>query len=287
MGTTMLNIMYVIILISSCTRQDTVVDKGKLLGNDYRLFQNTPAWDLTKAVEDDDLEKIKTEIQKNKNLLVFREPKFGQSMLALAVKNKNYLSAKMLLELGADPNMQDLDTGESPTMAAADLGVNGVDADSRFLKLLLKFRGDPNAVEKDGQHNLGNTPLIIACENSNLEYVKILVEAGANINFVTKDNGTALEAAVTSAGIIDNPDIVIYLIKKGADYKQPLFTRNNGERFYITDNMREWRFDLGSDEYKKKMWLVDFLKGQGMDYRKTKIPEQFKGDYSKEYLEKY
>ena len=81
--------------------------------------------------------------------------------------------------------------------------------------------------------------------------------------------------------------IAIYLIKKGADYKYSFLIRNNGEKVYITDAMRDWRFDLGSDAYKKKMWLVDFLKKNGMDYWKTKIPEQFLNDYPKEYLEKY
>lgn len=269
------------------TNNDSVVNKNKLLGNDYRLFQNTIAWELTKAVKDGDTTKIKEEVKKNKSLLAYREPRFGQSLLQLAVKNANYDSVKILLELGADPNMQDLYNGESPTMAAADIGVNGAGADSRFLKLLLKSGGNPNAVEKGGQHNLGYTPLIIACNNSNLEYVEVLVEAGANVNFTTEDNETALEAAVNSAGIIDDPDIAIYLIKKGADYKYSFLIRNNGEKVYITDAMRDWRFDLGSDAYKKKMWLVDFLKKNGMDYWKTKIPEQFLNDYPKEYLEKY
>lgn len=29
-----------------------IVDKSELTGGDYRLFQNTPAWELAKAVED-------------------------------------------------------------------------------------------------------------------------------------------------------------------------------------------------------------------------------------------
>jgi len=271
----------------AATNKDIIVNKKELLAGDYRLFQSTPAWQLAKAVADSDTTKIKEQVNKNKSLLAFREPRFGQPLLTLAVRNTNYNSVKTLLELGADPNMQDLDHGESPTMAAADIGVNGAGADSRFLKLLLKFGGNPNAVEKGGQNNLGNTPLIIACENSNLEYVEILVEAGADVNFVTENNYTALQAAVTSAGIIDGPDIAIYLIKKGANYKYSFLIRNNGEKVYITDFMRDWLFDLGSDAYKKKMWLVDFLKKNDMDYRTTKIPEQYLKDYPKEYLEKY
>ncbi len=272
----------------AATNKDIIVDKKNLLGGDYRLFQNTPAWELTKAVRDEDTSKIKEQVNKDKSLLRFREPRFGQPLLTLAVTNKNYQSVKTLLELGADPNMQDLSHGESPLTASANIGITGVDADPRFLKLLLKYGGDPNASEKNQQKQEGYTPLIIACQNGNLDYVKILVDAGADVNAVSVYGDVPLEYACNAVGLTAKPDLVMYLIEKGADYKHVLYkTIPEGEKKYITDAMRYWRFDLGSDEYKKKMELVDFLKKNGMDYRKTKIPDEFIPDYPKEYLEKY
>jgi hypothetical protein len=189
--------------------------------------------------------------------------------------------------LGADPNMQDLEDGASPLMEAADIGTNGIDADPRFLKLLLKYGGDPNAVENGPLKQTKFTPLIVACRSGDLEYVKILIAAGANVNGLSGYGESPLEAACNEVETTENPDIVLYLIEKGADYKRVLYKTVDKENEYITDAMREWRFDLGSDAYKKKMQLVDFLKKNGMDYRKTKIPEEFIPDYSKEYLEKY
>jgi len=198
--------------------------------------------------------------------------------------NKNYQSVKTLLELGADPNMQDLYYGQSPLTASANIGINGVGADPRFLKLLLKYGGDPNAEEKGPQKHGRYTPLIVACSGGNLDYVKILVAAGAKINAITEYNASPLSEAMYS----ENPDLVIYLIEKGADYKRVFYkTIPEGENKYITDNLRYWRFELGSEDYKKKMRIVAFLKKNGMDYRKAKIPEQFVSDYSKEYLDKY
>jgi hypothetical protein len=85
-----------------------------------------------------------------------------------------------------------------------------------------------------------------------------------------------------------NPDIVIYLIQKGADYKRPLYPGIKGEdNYYITNGLREWRFDIGSNEYQKKMQIVDFLAKHGMFYSKTKTPERFLRLYDKQYLEKY
>lgn len=266
-----------------CTSRDTIVDKSKLLGADYRLFQDTPAWELAKAVQDGDTDKIKAEVNKNKKLLSFRKERWGSPLLKLAVYHTNYASVKTLLELGADPNMQDFNYGDSPLMMAAKIWVPTVGPDPIFLKILLKYGGDPNAIQQ-GPKKTKNTVLEIACEQGSLNYVKLLVDAGAKVNYV----GEYDDSALAIAAMLEHIDIVVYLIEKGADYKRILYkTVPEKENRYLTDAMREWRFDLGSDEYKKKMKLVEFLKKNGMDYRKTPIPEEFKSDYSKEYLDKY
>lgn len=45
-------------LLFSCSdlSREKIVDKSELTGRDYRLFQNTPAWELAKAVEDENSE---------------------------------------------------------------------------------------------------------------------------------------------------------------------------------------------------------------------------------------
>jgi hypothetical protein len=189
--------------------------------------------------------------------------------------------------------MPDLYEGATPLMEAAHIGSGGFNggadegAEPKFLKLLLKYGGDPNSEEK-GPRNHGNkvryTPLVLACEEGNLDYVKILVNAGANINYINEYGQNPLGSAVIAS---ESPDIVLYLIEKGADFKRPILKTVDGESEYITDGLRYWRFDIGSVEYKKKMQIVDFLKKQGMDYRKTEIPKEYLEDYPKEYLEKY
>ena len=42
-------------LLFSCINREKPVDKANLTGKDYRLFQNTPAWELAKAVQDEDI----------------------------------------------------------------------------------------------------------------------------------------------------------------------------------------------------------------------------------------
>src|SRR4051794_22025160 len=102
--------------------------------------------------------------------------------------------------------------------------------DSRILKLLLKNGANPNDMKdgdsmQKGERNYG-TPLTFACLSSVPEYVRILVDSGANINLVGKDGFSPLFAAMVSK----NPEIVLYLLKQGADYKRPLLTNVRGEK---------------------------------------------------------
>jgi hypothetical protein len=228
-------IIGILLMITGCTNRDTTIDRGKLLGNDYRLFQNTPAWELAKAVEDEDIDKIKEEVSKNKSLLSYREPRFGQPILMMAVMNKNYNSVKTLAELGADPNMQDNYEGSSPLMEAARIGGGGfvhTDDDPRYLELLIKHGGDVNEEEK-GPRKQGNavreTPLLIACDEGNLQYAKILVNAGANVNYVNEYGSNTLYGAI----VAENPDLVLYLLEKGADFKRPMYKTIDKEDIFI------------------------------------------------------
>jgi len=261
------------LFFTSCVNNDTTVNKDDLNGFDFRLFQGTPAWDLAKATEDENVDGIKREIQRNKSLVNYREPRFGQTLLQMAVKTLKFKSVEALVELGANPNIQDKYDGSSPVMEAAKINNEfSGGPDSRYLKLLLKHGGDPNAEEKTPRRNYNSTrktPLLNACSAGVLEYVKLLVEAGANVNY-TNEFG---ESALNSATLARKPDIVIYLLNKNADFKRPMMTIINPDPrvkkgtvvyVYITDELKKWRFKKGSPENKEQQQIIDFLKQHGM-----------------------
>ena len=59
----MSTLLLLVLLLSACINREIPVDKDKLLGDDYRLFQGMIAWDLAKAVQDQDISEIKYEVE--------------------------------------------------------------------------------------------------------------------------------------------------------------------------------------------------------------------------------
>jgi uncharacterized protein len=273
-------------LLISCTNRDTIVDKDKLLGYDYRLFQQTPVWKLTKAVWDENTDEMKKIVQEEKVDVNYQEDKYGKTLLMLTIVNRQLKSCKSLIELGANPNIPDKFDGSSAMIEAAEVEEYSKD-NTEFLKLLLAYDGNPNFVEvgkRREDNSTRNTPLIAACGDINevvspIYKVKLLVEAGADVNYMNEFKTTAL----TTAAIHDHYDVVFYLLENGADYQVPIFDRE-GKSIYLWDYLREVLFPLDSKKYNQKMQVVNFLKRKGIDYRKLPIPNSIENEIKKNYL---
>jgi hypothetical protein len=263
--------------LSSCSS-----GQEEILGANIRLYENSHAWELAKAVEKEDIHRIKELCQKDASLVHYQETRFGQSLLEWAVYTDRFQSAKTLAEMGANPNKQSYD-GTSAFIHACDKNET-----SDYVNLLLQYGADPNAIAQPKTGAVENvqqlkTPLIAAA-GSNLESVKLLIEAGADFNYSNEQYQSALHEACNFKKV----DIIKYLvIEKGADFKRPLMRTIKGDSLYLTDLLRNMTFKLESDSYKVKMEVVEFLKDRGMNYWETEIPQHLYSNYPKEYLEKY
>lgn len=289
-------------LLLSCSNRDKPVDKSHLTGRDYRLFQNTPAWDLAKAVQDEDVNEIDKIVTKNFTLINYVEPKYGNTLLQLTIMNQQMKSFKALLERKADVSIHNSFDGTSALIVACRLK----DYDIKFAQMLIEYGANVNDVET-GERRNGNstrfTPLIEASQSGILDLVKLLISKGANINYINEFNQSALSESV----IQEKYEVSLYLLQNGANYKQPIFYRpdysvpserqdpnDKGKPMYLSDVLREDFSDFDTDEYKYKMQIVDFLMSQGIDYRAAPIPDYIRKkaqeEYPKtwkEYLDKY
>lgn len=269
-----------ICLITSCYNRDKKVDKSQLIGMDYRLFQDCPAWELAKAVEDGNVKDIETQVKERKVPVDFREERFGHTLLMMAVMNENAKSVEALLKLGADPNAHENDGRNTPVILASGIFTKGI----TILKLLLDYGGDPNSEDaglvRTDIMDFHSFALLEAASES-LDKVKLLVESGADVN---KTDSIYCQGALEKSITQDKLDIALYLLQKGADYNKKIYQNSEGGKYIdILHQLRLNDYPLNSQQYREKMQVVDFLKSKGLDYRNSPIPDIMYGYLQKRY----
>lgn len=296
-------LLFILVLFSSlsCINRESIVDKEKLKGDDYRLFQQSPAWELAKAVEDEDSEKVKEIVTANPELINYQESKWGMTLLMVSAARQQMGAFKILLDNGADVSIHDRLTGESAMHMVAKK--NKIE----FIQLLLLHGADPNEVSGPcAKENNGyvTTPLMSAVDGGRIENVKLLLDNGANINQkVGKYQNTALCCATS----LNEFELVLFLLENGADFKSPICYRPDysipselvdpndmGEPVYLVNDLRTTNCKPGTTLHKQKMKIVDFLSKHGVDYKSVPVPPFIK-EYAKEnypsswqkYLDEY
>lgn len=246
-------------MLFSCSKinRDRPVDKEKLLASDYRIYQNTPAWELAKAVWDNSPKRIEEEIRKNPKIINYQDKKYGMSLLHMSLYNGQFKSFKELLKLGANPNIYDFMHCTSPIIQACQ----DFDDKTEYVEELIKYGANVNDIEcltgKEEQKT-NRTPLIEASNNGNLKLVKLLVKNRAKINYINTNSEYALSSAILG----NNYDVVLYLLEQGADCSKVLYKKGgavNPQNIYMK-NWIEDEADHSSKEYNK---IVEILKKRG------------------------
>ncbi|SDI25240.1 Ankyrin repeat-containing protein [Flavobacterium omnivorum] len=280
-------ILIILFIAVSCNNKEekvnnreSKINKSELLGNDIRLFQDTPVWNLAKAVEDENLTLIKEEINLKKTNPNYKEPKFGSTLLMLGIKNNKYKSVNLLLYLGADPNLGDSYAGETAMICASK------SSDINYLKLLLKYKGNPNSRENvqtkngDQARKTALTSAISYYDSTSLEKVKLLIDAGADLNYYNEGH-TDLPLGLSLT--LDKMDVALYLIQRGANYNLPMSKDSKGRNIYILKALRQCVFDLESTEFQQKKQIIQYLKNKGLNYFEEPIPEKTLKKIKKKY----
>ncbi len=274
---------------------------------DVKIYLGTPAWELAKAVDNQNVRKIAKIAEKNPELLDYQDPFHGTTLLFWAVGMEKYEAAEELLKAGANPDIISLYDGGTALYRAAGFSLIDNDAknDPKFVKLLLQYGANPNigyvGNERNNNLEIGTTPLMrsIGC---GIEKTKILVEGGAEINFKTTYGETAAICALLlgSGGKDDTAkEYAHYLIvEKKANVRDSYrvfigIASTNIDR-YPVDLLRYWVSDIDSYGHRMKMEIVEEFTRQGVDYWATEIPQYYLEQIQKrypdtweEYIKKY
>lgn len=267
-----------LVLVIGCNRKT----KEELTVQDIEIFKNTEAWNLIQAVDDNDVSEIQGILKQHQNLANFQDPVFGTTALMWAISSEKYNAAKTLLENGANPNIISK-TGTTALFRAVSFSWEDTKANEnpKFVKLLLDYKADPNinycSPKIEGQTDpieCGTSPLIHSVSRG-FEKVKLLVKAGAEINYRTKSGKTASYEAL----LMKDVNTAHFLIAEHkAKITEPVYSYslNDADTIDITkphypvDLLLDWVFELNSSEYEKKKEIISEFKKQGVDYESRK-----------------
>ena len=243
--------------------------------------------DLMTAAKKNDVIKM-GEISADNHLnLDYADSKEGVSLLNWCLINNKKGPFLKLLQLGANPNFQDYEGVMAPTVTEAAALEN-----SEYLTLCLKYGGSANVLSKKGSLGAYQSPLFASISSGyiypkeNLENLKILTEAGADVNLINDSiHGSPLASALLQSKIM----MANYLLEHGANYSNLKFVNINGEKLDILFFLRQIDFPLNSEQHQIKMKIVNFLVAKGFNYWKAAIPEDIIKNHKNDtaFLNKY
>lgn len=153
---------------------------------------------LTHAVERNDINILKTLLKANLNYRV------KSSAILIAVKNNNYQMAELILDTGIRLNEDCIDK-----KLLGEIFEDAINkADVEKLKFIVN-----NGAKLNEEYSWIQTPLIRACERKEQKLVELLLELGADPNFMCECGSLPLKAAMR----ISDGNMIRLLIKKGAN----------------------------------------------------------------------
>lgn len=244
-----------------------------LPGFDFKLFDNTDAEKLADAVKNEDLDDIERIVKENKTLIDFHDPKFGHTLLMLAVANDLEKSTGKLLELGADPNKKSIQIGNlsaeitTPMFIACSKYYKKNFCDTTILNMLIKHGGNVNTnrIVKflGADYETKETLLTEASNFDCLPVIELLINSGIDINDYSYENGYG---PISRAIIQDNLKILKYLIfeKKikipDYVYVRHAYKNDPREELTIQELLNEKKYDVDSENYKIRKEILEYLK---------------------------
>lgn len=197
---------------------------------------------------------------------------------------RDVASVGSLLEKGADPNAP-VD-GMTPLAIACFLEQD--DRSHKIMEMLMDAGADPNQFSQsmlDYGAPYRVTPLMVLAECSygdNLKSAKMLIERGADVNIANECCATAGSISLKMGN-----DLAYYLIvglnaKVPRDVKKSLLVREKEVLDTVKPTLAtvgillNQFYPLDSEEYRRKIAIVNKLEKQGIDYWACKNPDSLK-----------
>lgn len=255
-------VMLAMIVNTSCTTLMRSVGAGLshcMRAKNY--FDREADVELAKAVAGSNSNKMQKCLDNGANInAVGRE---GMTPLVWSVYKNSKSGFVFLLQHGANPNLVTT-RYDGDKMSVMEEITTFRETD--FLRLALENGVSPNSPSGNNR-----TVLFGAIMFSNLENVRVLVEAGANINH----KGSFMETPLITASAINRYDMVYYLLSEGADPN--LKDKANGDLFW----MIKLYGDRGISSREQHDWYQKVLKKLNIREDEIRRRDESYGDFEK------
>lgn len=175
-----------------------------------QTFKDGKVAALTKAAVAGDEKKVALLASQGVNVNTVAEN--GATPLVWALNARNNKGVEALLKAGADPNLLSEETGMSP-MNFVPMG-----DDVEQLRRLLKYGGNPN---HPGEGHINERPLSKAASQGRIENMKLLLDAGADINAHDQFNASAAIQTLALAEF----EATAFLLERGYSFNLPYLAK--------------------------------------------------------------
>ncbi len=208
------------------------------------MFPDNDVRALAKAAGKGNVEKVKELV--DKGIDVNATGTSGVTPLFWTMRNIE--GFKILLKLGADPNIRFGDQGDQGSVMHWAVRSN----DERFLEEALEHGGNPNLVA--GQFD--ETPLIVAASPEGKSKASILLDRGADIDAQRLSGDTAIIVAAR----LGQFDLVYELLERGADFT---IRNKNGRDLLDTIAFRRRTMDPDNELTRWMNKVIEWLDRRG------------------------
>jgi hypothetical protein len=236
-------------------------------------FEGTKYEKISEAIIDEDTENFARIIRTDTIDINYHEPKFGWTLLHLAVANAKQKSAEKLLQLGAEISAQ-TKRNESPLIFACTHYISI--CNDEMVNLLLSYGADPNETyyyaeiideEKKIYNHIYSSPLISSVDGGCSDVVKLLISRGARINQYYYGG---FYGPITAAIRSDQLEIAHYLmlesnceLPKYCLVRESLRKGEPGDSITITEYLMEKDYSDSEINQDYKRRIIDYLESCG------------------------
>lgn len=262
----LISLFFLVNLQVSCfsdSQRQAAGSLGRMRAEDY--FASTLQIQFAEAIASGDAVRMSRLLQNGADVNVVGNEDMRPLLWALLKRSPKGFG--FLLKNGSNPNFYMTDKDDNPHQHKSSMMELLVETDAiEYLKLVLKYGGDPNFIVEshypDGRLSSRNTIINKAIIKGKLDNVRVLIEAGADINY--QDFYFSAQTPMMTAAGIKRFDMVSFFLEHGADVH--LKDRWGYDLAWMLKEYRDRGIKKDSEQYRWYLTVVQELRRRGLLY---------------------